>query len=178
MRKLVLLAMMLAMVAIAVYPAAAGAKDNGEAKGCEKGEAKGNPHCEPGDGNGGEDGNDGKDGKDGRDGRDGRDAIVRDFDGDSFLFDDLDDFEDLLDLFDDFEGDDSGDQDAESGDVTQTYVVSNTGDNSNQCVGGQLVANTGNVQNSGFGDASIEVSPVSGTTCDQVVNQEAYAYSY
>lgn len=56
--------------------------------------------------------------------------------------------------------DDDFDQDAESGDVDQTFVVTNTGDNPNQCVGLQGVANTGNAQNQigltqlgdGFGD--------------------------
>jgi hypothetical protein len=39
------------------------------------------------------------------------------------------------------------DQQAESGDVSQSFNVSNTGDNSNQCAGIQGVANTGNAQN-------------------------------
>jgi hypothetical protein len=39
------------------------------------------------------------------------------------------------------------DQEAESGDVNQSFDVSNTGDNSNQTVGIQGVANTGNAQN-------------------------------
>jgi hypothetical protein len=38
-------------------------------------------------------------------------------------------------------------QDAESGDVNQSFEVSSTGDNSNQCVGLQGVTNTGNAQN-------------------------------
>jgi hypothetical protein len=51
------------------------------------------------------------------------------------------------------------DQEAESGDVDQDFYVSNTGDNSNQSVNIQGVANTGNAQNQigvidagGFGD--------------------------
>src|SRR5829696_683438 len=51
------------------------------------------------------------------------------------------------------------DQEAESGDVDQSFDVSSTGDNSNQTVGTQGVANTGNAQNQigiidagGFGD--------------------------
>src|SRR5918994_2465193 len=50
-------------------------------------------------------------------------------------------------------------QEAESGDVDQSFDVSGTGDNSNQTVGTQGVANTGNAQNQigvidagGFGD--------------------------
>ena len=69
------------------------------------------------------------------------------FDGfffDGFFDDDLEDFERF-----DFNGDLSQDveQDAESGDVDQSFDVSQTGDNSNQCVGVQGVANTGNAQN-------------------------------
>ena len=44
-------------------------------------------------------------------------------------------------------------QEAESGDIDQSFDVSQTGDNSNQTVGIQGVANTGNVQNAiGIGD--------------------------
>jgi hypothetical protein len=85
----------------------------------------------------------------------------------------------------------SFEQEAESGDVSQSFNVSNTGDNSNQCAGVQGVANTGNAQNQigvlqygseaddfSFEDsgASIEVSPVNATSCDQQVNQAASAY--
>ncbi len=81
-------------------------------------------------------------------------------------------------------------QQAESGDVNQSFNVSNTGDNSNQCAGIQGVANTGNAQNQvgviqygseaediEFEDsgASITVSPNSFTSCDQQVNQAASA---
>jgi hypothetical protein len=69
------------------------------------------------------------------------------FDGfffDGFFDADLEDFERF-----NFDGDLSQDveQDAESGDVDQSFDVSQTGDNSNQCVGVQGVANTGNAQN-------------------------------
>jgi hypothetical protein len=85
----------------------------------------------------------------------------------------------------------SFDQEAESGDVSQSFNVSNTGDNSNQCANVQGVANTGNAQNQigvlqygseaddfSFEDsgASINVSPSSTTRCDQAVNQAATAY--
>ena len=85
----------------------------------------------------------------------------------------------------------SFDQEAESGDVSQSFNVSNTGDNSNQCAGVQGVANTGNAQNqigvlqygSEADDFEIEdsgstitVSPVNATQCDQQVNQAAVAY--
>jgi hypothetical protein len=81
-------------------------------------------------------------------------------------------------------------QEAESGDVDQSFGVSGTGDNSNQTVGTQGVANTGNAQNAtGIlqvgGDAedfefddvgsSIEVSPSSTTDSEQRVNQSASA---
>jgi hypothetical protein len=83
------------------------------------------------------------------------------------------------------------DQQAESGDVSQSFNVSNTGDNSNQCAGIQGVANTGNAQNQigivqygseaddfSFEDSgsSINVSPSNSTSCDQEVNQAASAY--
>jgi hypothetical protein len=103
------------------------------------------------------------------------DDFDRDFDRD-FDFDELD--------FD-------SDQDADSGNVDQTFIVTNTGDNSNQCVGIQGAANTGNAQNqTGLtqlgsdaddfefddGGSSLEVSPTNTTTCDQQVNQAATAY--
>ena len=81
-------------------------------------------------------------------------------------------------------------QDAESGDVDQSFDVSQTGDNSNQCVSTQGVANTGNTQNSvGLGllggdfddleiedsGSSIEVSPTNTTDCTSEVNQAASA---
>jgi hypothetical protein len=82
-------------------------------------------------------------------------------------------------------------QESESGDVDQTFDVSQTGDNSNQCVGIQGVANTGNAQNQTsliqYGSESddfefdevgstIEVSPENSTTCDQQINQAASAF--
>src|ERR671916_20814 len=81
-------------------------------------------------------------------------------------------------------------QEAESGDIDQSFDVSGTGDNSNQTVGTQGVANTGNAQNvidvtQVGGDAddfefddvgsSIEVSPSSTTDSVQRVNQSASA---
>jgi len=106
------------------------------------------------------------------------------FDGDRFDFDGFD--------FDGFAGDFDQDveQEAESGDVDQSFDVSQTGDNSNQCVSTQGVANTGNTQNSvslgllggDFDDleiddsgASIEVSPTNTTECTSEVNQAASA---
>src|SRR3954449_7366753 len=82
------------------------------------------------------------------------------------------------------------DQDADSGDINQSFDVSNTGDNSNQCVGITGNANTGNAQNQigviqygsraddfDFNDtgANLDVSGTSTTTCDQQVNQAAAA---
>ena len=81
-------------------------------------------------------------------------------------------------------------QETESGDVNQSFDVSSTGDNSNQCAGIQGVANTGNAQNQTSliqygsesddfefdeGGSNIDVSPSSTTTCDQQVNQAASA---
>src|SRR5918998_3448865 len=101
------------------------------------------------------------------------------------------DFDEDFDRFDfDGELDQDVEQEAESGDIDQSFDVSQTGDNSSQCVGTQGVANTGNAQNvldltqlDGEADdfefdevdSSIEVSPESSTTCDQQVNQAASA---
>ena len=128
------------------------------------------------------------------DDNDGRDDRFEDcffFDGVLICDEDFD-----RDFFDgerfDFDGelDQDVEQEAESGDVDQSFDVSQTGDNSNQCVSTQGVANTGNAQNvidltqvDGEADdfefdevdSSIEVSPESSTTCDQQVNQAASA---
>ena len=84
-------------------------------------------------------------------------------------------------------------QQAESGDVNQSFNVSNSGDNSNQCAGIQGVANTGNAQNQisviqngstaddfSFEDvgSTITVSPSNLTLCDQQVKQTATAYGW
>jgi hypothetical protein len=81
-------------------------------------------------------------------------------------------------------------QEAESGDIDQSFDVSGTGDNSNQTVGTQGVANTGNAQNQigvfqigseaddfEFDEvgSSIELSPTTTTSSDQEVNQAASA---
>jgi hypothetical protein len=91
----------------------------------------------------------------------------------------------LNDGFGDFE------QDADSGDIDQSFDVTGGGDNSNQTVGIQGVGNTGNAQNQigitqigseaddfDFEDSgsSIEVSPTNTTTSDQEVNQAASAF--
>ena len=98
--------------------------------------------------------------------------------------------------FDRFDFDDGfffgdNEQSAESGDVDQDFDASSTGDNSNQTVGIQGVANTGNVQNqigiTQFGSdaddfeiddvgSSIEVSPTNRTSSEQEVNQAASAF--
>jgi hypothetical protein len=81
-------------------------------------------------------------------------------------------------------------QDADSGDVDQSFTVTGGGDNSNQCVGLQGAANTGNSQNqigviqyaSDADDfefdevgSSVEVNPTNTTECNQQVNQAASA---
>jgi len=86
--------------------------------------------------------------------------------------------------------DQEGEQESESGDVDQSFEVSSTGDNSNQCAGIQGVANTGNAQNQidliQYGSdaddfefdevgSNIDVSPSNSTECDQQVNQAATA---
>ncbi len=84
-------------------------------------------------------------------------------------------------------------QEAESGDINQSFSVTSEGDNSNQCAGIQGVANTGNAQNQldliQYGseaddfefdevNSSIDVSPTNTTSCDQQVNQAASASSW
>jgi len=81
-------------------------------------------------------------------------------------------------------------QETESGEVDQSFEVSSTGDNSNQCANIQGVANTGNAQNQidliQYGSeaddfefdevgSTLTVSPENSTTCDQQVNQAASA---
>ncbi len=83
-------------------------------------------------------------------------------------------------------------QEGESGEVDQSFEVSGSGDNSNQCVGIQGVANTGNAQNNTnilqyaseaddfeFEEVggTITVSPTNTTECEQMVNQAAAASS-
>ncbi len=122
-----------------------------------------------------EDGQDDDDGRDGRanDDDDGRDGRAND------------------DVVPAFEISQESEQEAESGDIDQSFTVTGGGDNSNQCAGIQGVANTGNAQNQisvlqsgseaddfSFEDsgASITVSPSNTTTCDQQVNQAASAF--
>src|SRR5215211_1664845 len=89
------------------------------------------------------------------------DEFCEDFDGDFFC----DDEEDEDNLFDGFGNGlfQTSDQQAESGDVDQSFLVTGGGANSNQCVGVQGVANTGNAQielnilNVGGGDRRLRV---------------------
>jgi hypothetical protein len=81
-------------------------------------------------------------------------------------------------------------QEGESGELDQSFTVTSSGDNSNQCVEIQGVGNTGNAQNltevlqygSTADDfefeevgSTIDVSPSNSTSCDQQVNQAATA---
>jgi hypothetical protein len=81
-------------------------------------------------------------------------------------------------------------QEADSGEVDQSFTVTGGGDNSNQCANVQGVAQTGNPQNqldflqyvSTVDDfefeesgSTIETSPANTATCDQQVNQAASA---
>ena len=74
--------------------------------------------------------------------------------------------------------------------MDQSFTVTSSGDNSNQCVGIQGVANTGNAQNQTsliqYGSeaddfefdetgSTITVSPTNTTDCTQEVNQAASA---
>jgi hypothetical protein len=84
-------------------------------------------------------------------------------------------------------------QEAQSGDVDQSFESSSTGDNSNQCLAPSFVTNTGNAQNqisvvqdsSVAGDfefdevsSDITVGGTNETTCEQEVNQAASAGGY
>jgi hypothetical protein len=81
-------------------------------------------------------------------------------------------------------------QEGESGELDQSFEVTGSGDNSNQCVGIQGVGNTGNAQNltdvlqygSTADDfefeevgSTITVSPTNSTDCTSAVNQAASA---
>jgi hypothetical protein len=83
-----------------------------------------------------------------------------------------------------------GEQEGESGEVSQDFSVTGEGDNSTQCAGIQGVGQTGNSQNqqnliqyaSEADDfefeevgSTITSSPTNTTTCDQQVNQAASA---
>ena len=83
-----------------------------------------------------------------------------------------------------------GEQETESGEVSQDFSATSEGDNSSQCANIQGVANTGNAQNQldliQYGSeaddfefdevgSSVEVSPSSTTECTQEVNQAASA---
>ena len=122
----------------------------------------------------------------------GDDLIICDFDDDDG--DNFDECEDI-NVVRDFDFEDGifsqeTEQEAESGDVDQSFDVSQTGDNSNQTVSTQGVANTGNAQNvidvvQVGGDAddfefddvgsSITVSPSSTTDSVQRIGQAASA---
>ena len=81
-------------------------------------------------------------------------------------------------------------QEADSGDVDQSFEVSGSGSNGNQCAGINGTANTGNSQNLfGFvqyastiddfeledSGSDLDVSGTATTSCDQQVNQAASA---
>ena len=81
-------------------------------------------------------------------------------------------------------------QEGESGELDQSFEVTGSGDNSNQCVGIQGVGNTGNAQTLTdvlqYGStadefefeevgSSIDVSPANSTECTSEVNQAASA---
>src|SRR5215212_3270319 len=81
-------------------------------------------------------------------------------------------------------------QEGESAELDQSFEVTGSGDNSNQCANIQGVGNTGNAQNVTdilqYGStadefefeevgSTITVSPTNSATCDQQVNQAASA---
>ncbi len=130
--------------------------------------------------------------------------IVDDFDGDAGFCDffDCDDDDDFCDFFDcnnndDFFFFDNGfggdgfqdfDQDAESGDIDQSFDVTGGGDNANQTVNVSGTANTGNIQDQfsftqidseiddfeiDGGGSSLKVGGDSEVSSNQKVNQAA-----
>ena len=130
-------------------------------------------------------------------------AMARDRNFDRFDRFDRDPFFNRFDPFDNGFNNGFGDfeQDADSGDISQSFNVSGEGNNSNQCVGITGNANTGNAQTqtgvTDFGNANgfdrfdrnrlsdfdfddsgatLDVSGFSSTSCDnQQVNQAAAA---
>ena len=81
-------------------------------------------------------------------------------------------------------------QEGESGEIDQSFEVTGSGDNSNQCASIQGAPNTGNAQNiidllqyEGEVDdyefeevgSTVDVSPTNTTTCDTQTNQAASA---
>ena len=83
-------------------------------------------------------------------------------------------------------------QEADSGDIDQSVEATGSGDNSNQCLGFNATANTGNSQNAidliqsdsdaaqfefEEVDSDLAISGTDETTCDQQVNQAASAFS-
>jgi hypothetical protein len=159
MRKAILLAAMVAIAALmmAAAPAFADEEHPGggpcsggsnrdepcgnPVPGCENpGAAAHNPHCIIPDNNGndnnGNDNND-NDNNDNDNNDNNRFCHFFDFDCNNFVF--VPQFAPVVtqDL----------EQEAESGDIDQSFDITGGGDNSNQCVGIQGVANTGNAQN-------------------------------
>src|SRR5215217_6010098 len=179
MKKMVLLAALVALAALMLAAAPALADDHDRNRG---------DHDRNHDNHDNRN-HDNHDNHDNRDFGDYFDEFCEDSDGDFFC----DDEEDEDNLFDGF-GDglfQTSDQQAESGDVDQSFLVTGGGANSNQCVGAQGVANTGNAQielnilNVGGEiddfeledlESSLTVDPTNTTTCDQQVNQSATAY--
>jgi hypothetical protein len=179
MRKMVLLAVMMALAAMMLAAAPASAQ-NVSTSFFDRGD-DGLVICDFDDDDG-----------DGNDECEDLAFIICDFDDDDG--DNFDECEDI-NVVRDFDFEDGifsqeTEQEAESGDVDQSFDVSQTGDNSNQCVSTQGVANTGNTQNSvGLGllggdfddleiedsGSSIEVSPTNTTDCTSEVNQAASA---
>lgn len=173
MRKMVLLAAMMAMAALMLAAAPALAADDNDRRDNDNRKHDNRNH----------------DNRDNRDFGDFIDEFCEDFDGDFFCDDEEDLFDGLGDLGDEIFQ--TSDQQAESGDADQSFYISGSGANSNQCVGAQGVTNTGNAQNTinilNIGgeiddfeldelESSLTVSPTNTTTCDQEVNQAATAY--
>src|SRR5215212_9376043 len=171
MKKIVLLASVVALAAmmLAAAPAFADDDDNGPGNACDHHPGQGvPPFCH-------EDNNDNDNNND-----NDRDFVFCDFDGDGnddgdncdFNNNDRDIFRNIgntevspnIDISQDI------DQDADSGDISQPVSVTGGGDNSIQTVGVQPTANTGNAQNA---TGVLQAAPiVAGLGGDTLINNE------
>jgi hypothetical protein len=153
MRKMMLLAAMVAIAALMLAAAPAFAAEDhpgggpcsggsnrdepcgNPVPGCKnEGAAEHNPHCIP-ENNDNNNGNDNDNNNNNNNNNNNR--FCHFFDCNNFVF--VPQFAPEISQ--------ENEQEAESGDVNQSFNVTGGGDNSNQCVGGQQVANTGNAQN-------------------------------
>src|SRR5215213_6389120 len=171
MKKIVLLASVVALAAmmLAAAPAFADDDDNGPGNACDHHPGQGVPPFCREDNNGNDNNNDND-----------RDFVFCDFnddgndDGDNCEFNnnDRDIFRNIgnVDVSPNIDISQDIDQDADSGDISQPVSVTGGGDNSIQTVGVQPTANTGNAQNA---TGILQAAPiVAGLGGDTLINNE------